>query len=176
VAIQGNTSFEIFQVGYDKCQGPGCPQQNSSYFFWAEGYDQSPSCGPASPPTPHKAPKGNATSGLHLFTVIRTGTNGVNLEARIDGVVQRTGSWSHIVGICWLTVYAADWLNELYNVGDQSGGFLANAQNWEAVQYHKGSWTTKTATTCNVLGPWAHQKCSWAPSPPGKFWTWDTRY
>ena len=163
----------LFQVGYDKCRGspPGCAQANLSYFFWAEGWEASQTCGPASPPYPHKAPKGNATGGLHLFTVVKSGSNVV---LKIDGDVQHTRSWS-IVTNCWGSVGDAAWVNEVINFGDQSGGPNSDRQNWEDVQYHKTSWQEHSGTSCNVNG-WPHQQCDWDSSPPDKFWTWDTRY
>ncbi len=134
---------------------------NASYFFWAEGWDQSLNCGPVVPPTPREAPKGNATSGHHLFTVIR---NGAYLEARIDGAVQHSRTWNFIIGSCWGSVNDAAWVNEVYNFGDQSGGPDANRQNWEATQYHSGSWRIQSGTSCNVNGAWAHQRCAWSTS------------
>jgi hypothetical protein len=174
----GNASdpSNIFQVGVDECQGPGCLQANSPYYFYALGWEAGPLCGNERPPVAKKAPKGNATGGMPLFTIIRNSANS-QLEARIDGAVQYSVLWSTVV-ICWGGTPHGSWLREVYNFGDQAGGPNGNRQNFEDVIVHLGSWRDidGRALNCSVPSFWAHMKCDWSNTELSKFWQWDTRF
>lgn len=169
--------FNLFQLGVDECQGPGCVQQNSPYYFWAFGWDESPLCGLDRPPVPHKAPKGNATGGMHLFTVIKNTAPAIDqLEGRIDGAVQVDEPWAQFVD-CWEAVPHAAWRNEVMNFADQIGGPISNAQNWENVWVHSGQWYVVPVPSGSCSNSnWTHQQCGWSPTTPGKLWMWDSRF
>lgn len=169
--------FNIFQVGVDKCRGPGCPQTNEAFYFWAYGWDESTLCGGEHPPVALFIADYTG-SGSDLFTVIRnTATTPDRLESRINGGMIRQQAWQTFED-CWdggVTHIA--YRNEVVNKGTQIGGPNANRQNWESVRYHEGSWKYFVNPSCSAVpATWTHAKCAYDPSTVGKFWSWDTRY
>jgi hypothetical protein len=176
VGIQPNPAGtnKIAQLGWIHCDatGPTCVQDNSPFYFYAYGWDAG-ECA-LRIPTAIKAPKGNASSGMPTYTVqVITGS----VDFRISGVNQYTGLSQSTLERCWEDVAeGAAWTNETLNFGDQVGGPTSNHLNFESVQYHTSTWLTPgTPAACN-LTDLPHGDCDWAPSPPGKFWVWDTRY
>lgn len=152
---------------------PMCVQANSAFYFYAYGWPPGPCVERV--PFAVKAPKGNAGPGMLTYSVQRVGTA---VEARISGQVQASISATTLFTSWDASPASAIWADEVVNFADQSGGVVANRQNWEAVQYHAGSWwiINGTKLTDCVLAGYAHQRCDWSPDTVGRFWTWDSRF
>jgi hypothetical protein len=186
VAVVGQPTAgrNIYQLGVDKCQGTACPASNpvkTPYYFWAYGRDPGGPCGNAVDPVPVKASLQPPSSGTVLYSIFRQFVSGQGnfYLAKISGQTQVQIDAASLE-TCWGGVDEAQLLNETLDQGDQSGGIVANAQNWESPLWHNGSaWVPITRpgfATCE-----AHDRptmqCRWDAAGAGQnFWSWDTRY
>jgi hypothetical protein len=135
---------DIYQVGIDKCQDPGCPRDPpTTYYFYAYGHHASTACGAEKLPVAVKAPKGDATAYSHVMKVDKVFVSGGANEYRlyVDGAEQNRVLATQLE-TCWNGVGASEYADEVHDPGDQAGGCISScvehAQNFAYVQYRDG--------------------------------------
>lgn len=185
VSLEGPNSdsipgVSIYQGGYAKCPPPevgSCPWNGgASYYWYFFGWEEGP-CGDAFNTGMVKAPKGNATAGIHDFQISKVGSN---YYYWIDEVVQGSRpAWN--LDECWggTGPRLAEWTNEMLDQGDQNGGTVANHQSFANNQYQDATgWRRLNLPKLNPCrnnaqpSVWA---CYIATNRNDWFYSWDRR-
>ena len=129
-------------------------------------------------PVPVRIPLA-APTGEHRFKIDYAGAPGVpRYVAYIDndGVHDKLAS---DLEDCWPTgVVRSGFLNEVFDLGTQSGGRVADKQDFEDVRYKTGAWNLLTralGATCDYQDR-TTQRCITSTVDSNNYYMWDTRF
>ena len=174
--------FNIYQVGIDKCQDPGCPRDPPTpYYFYAYGRMASTTCGQSLAPFPWRAPKGDANTTTYAYRIEKEFPSGepAAYVLRIGGVEQnRRLTWD--IETCWKGVDGAQYANEVFDLGDQSGGTVSNHQSFAENRWKDSAgWhgmNRPYLDPCDTApGQNDWQRCFVSSTRHDTFYSWDTR-
>lgn len=186
IGIEGqdpnDPGYNIFQIGIDTCQNAACPSGATNgvpYYFWAYGHMASSNCGSAVAPVAHKAPMGNAANASYWFQIVRVDDPVYPYySARIAGSTQVTKQVADI-GPCWNGVDTAAYLDEVWDIFDQTPGSVSNSQFWSTATWDDGSGVIHAvnrpySASCDVDDR-TSQSCHVASNLHDSFYVYDTR-
>lgn len=181
VAVVGPTPFDIYQVGIDKCQGGACAPtsgpDNTPYYFTALGRHASAECGQAVGPTPVQSSQGLATAGSLWYQIFKSSSS--TFQARIGGTNAGASVSSYYLNTCWGGVTGVQYLNEVWDIFDQTPGRVSDQQFWSSV-----SWTDAAGSLVSINRPFSAacdaagrtaMKCQVASNLHDAWYTWDSR-
>lgn len=185
VAIEGQDAYDflgdnIFQVGIDTCQNGACPSGATNgvpYYFWAFGRMSGAGCTRIAP-APHKAPMGNAVDASYWFQVLWVDDIYPYYAVRIAGSTQKTELVS-AVEPCWNGVDTAAYVDEVWDIFDQTPGSVSDSQFWSTGTWVDGSGATHAinrpySSACDVDDR-SSQACHVASNLHDSFYVHDTR-
>jgi hypothetical protein len=138
---------DIYQVGIDTCQGAACAPtsgpDNTPYYFVAKGRGYSDVCGTAVAPEPVETAQGLARAGSLWYQIYMP--NSTTFQTRIGGATAGVSMSTYWTGRCWGGVGTAQYLNEVYDIFDQTAGSTADTQFWSS-----GTWTNSSGTLVSI--------------------------
>lgn len=150
--VNYSSGNNIYQVGIDKCQGTQCGPDsgpdNTAYYFVAKGRGYSPVCGTAVAPTPVETSQGLASAGSLWYQVYKS--NSTTFQTRIGGATAGDSMSTYWTGQCWGGVEAAQYLNEVWDIFDQTPGRSADNQFWSSA-----TWTNSSGTLTSINRPFS---------------------
>lgn len=184
IAIEGGAvppGYNILQIGYDKCRGGACgptSPSNTLYYFWAYGRNPGGGCGAEIAPVP--VDLGNATAGaMPRFRIERApSTRAYHYELYI-GTTLEAYKYIGDVENCWTGgSVRSSFFNEVYDLGTQSGGRVADQQDFQDVQYKTDTWYLMTRAlnaSCDFVDR-TTQRCHTSSNDSNNYFTYDTRF
>jgi hypothetical protein len=171
--------INIYQGGYAKCPDPvaslpSCPYNGGvSYVWYYYAHHASTACG--MPFSTGIVKIANATTGTHFFQVSKVGTQA---NFYVDEVLKNHRPWTDI-STCWSGVAAAEWQNEMLNIGDQGGGPLSDHQDFGNNQYQTSTgwhpFNLPLSSDCPGNSYPAHWICKTSSNQADRFRSWDDR-
>lgn len=183
VSLDGQNSdsvpgLAIYQGGYAKCPPPSvgtCPWNSGAPYYWYFYGREQGVCGAAFNTGIVKAPKGNATSGIHEFQISEVSST---YYFWIDHVVQNSRPQSDI-DTCWGRIPLVEWENEMADPGDQNGGTVSNHQSYGNTQFQDNAgWHAHSLSLgqpCQNNAQPSVWRCFVASNVGDYFYSWDTR-
>ena len=172
----------IYQVGIDTCQGSACGPNSgpddTPYYFVAKGRGYTDACQTAVGPIPVETVQGLATAGSLWYQVYKP--NSTTFQTRIGGADAGVSMSAYWAGVCWTGgVQGAQYLNEVFDIFDQTPGSTSNNQFWS-----DGTWTNSSGTLVSINRPYSSScdvrertsmSCSVASNLHDSWYTHDTR-